>query len=110
MRKIEIGAYKKIKLAIGDPSEPRNMRSIALLSWRFLILTVIVLTLLSLVFGFYKFQATLQTLDTTSAPAAGSKAKFNRAEFDSAVSAYAARQLRYQVTEAAPPPVADPSL
>ena len=101
---------KKITVALSDPSEPRNMRFIAIMTWRSLIVLAILLILALLAYGFQKFQATLNTLESANASSAvATKSKFSRTDFDATVKAYTARQLRYQVTEAAPPVVADPS-
>ena len=86
------------------------MRAIATTAWRFFIAIAIIATLMSLTHGFLKFKATLQTLEKANAPISASKSKFNQAEFSAMVAAWSARGLRYQVTEAAPPTVLDPSI
>ena len=110
MKVIRFSGIKKIRVALGDPSEPRNMRAIATISWRFFIVVAILSTFLSLSYGFLKFRETLHTLEQANAPVAASKSKFNQAEFNAMVAAWSARGLRYQVTEAAPPVVPDPSI
>ena len=109
MRTIRFSGIKKIKVALNDPSEPRNMRAIATTTWRFIVVIAILSTFVSLGYGFLKFQATQQTLEEANAPVSAVKAKFSRADFDALVAAWGARAVRYQVTEAAPPVVADPS-
>ena len=110
MKTIEFGAIKKVKVALTDPSEPRNMRTIAVLSWRVLIIAAALSVLVSIGLSFLKFEATLQTLEGGNEPTPGAATKFNRADFDATVKAFGDRQVRYQVTEAAPPSIADPSL
>src|SRR3989344_873644 len=109
IKQMQLSGIKKVRVALGDPSEPRNMRIIAVLSWRSLICIAIFLALASLFYGFLKFQTTLQTLEEANAQVSAAKTKFNRAEFDAIVAAWSARQLRYHVAEAAAPPIADPS-
>ena len=110
MKTVRFGVIKNMRVALNDPSEPRNMRAIATTSWRFFIVVAILSTFLSLSYGFMKFKATLQTLEGANAPAAASKSKFNQADFNAMVAAWSARTLRYQVTEAAPPSISDPSI
>lgn len=109
MKIVPLSGFKKISIALKDPSEPRNMRLIAVATWRSLITVAFFLALASLYFGFFKFQTTLQTLQDAYAPAAASKAKFNRTTFDAMVSTFNDRQVYYRVVEAAPPTIADPS-
>ena len=102
-------SFKKIKETLQDTVEPRNMRAIVTVFWRMLILSACVLSLASIFFGVWMFQSNLESLEQAQQPPAAVKAPFDKNAFTAVVSAFSDRQLQYQVIEAAPAAIADPS-
>jgi len=109
MNTIPLGSIKRIIIALKDPSEPRNMRAIAVASWRFLVVLAVLFVGASLFYGFAKFQSTLKALEDARATPPATQVKFNRGAFDAIVAAFNDRQLEYQVIVATPQAIADPS-
>ena len=101
-------SVKKIKETVQDPAEPRNMRAIAIVFWRSLILAACLVSLGSILYGVWLFQTSLAELDAAESPPSVPKAAFDKTVFKAIVSSFSDRQLQYQIIEAAPPAVDDP--
>jgi len=98
----------KLREALADPSEPENVRIIAMAYWRALILVSLVLLVCSLTYSYGQFQGGLQVFDVSTASATGS-GPFSRPELDQAVAAFDSRALHYAALKAQPLSDPDPS-
>ena len=102
-------SIEKLRDALSDPTEPENVRTIAVVYWRSLILLSFVLLATGMFYGYQQFNGVLETFTAIRPVDSRPVASFSRNDLDKTVAAVDARVLRYASLQAAPLTDADPS-
>ncbi len=90
--------------------EPENLRPIAEVYWRVVLLTAIVAAIGIILFGIWEFSAVMKTI-STSTSGGGSQAApaIDRAQLEGTLTQFYERRENYELGRATPPAVSDPS-
>ena len=90
--------------------EPENLRPIAELYWRMMLLSAVVVVALSIGFGIWEFSAVMTTISSASSvSSAPQKPPVDKAALEDAVTQFSQRTADYQYAQGILPTVTDPS-